>query len=109
MIRSRLIIVALWIAGLLGSGAVILGTRFSTDMSAFLPRSPSAAQQVLVDQLRSGVVSRLILVAIEGADPDTLTAVSKAMAGELRGAPGIGIVNNGDTAALDRDRDLLWR
>ncbi len=109
MIRSRLIIVALWIALLLGSGAIILTTHFSTDMSAFLPRSPSPAQQVLVDQLRSGVVSRLILVAIEGADPDTLAALSKAMARELRDAPGIGIVNNGDTAALDRDRDLLWQ
>ena len=49
-------------------------------MSAFLPRSPNAAQQILVDQLREGVVSRLILLAIEGAEPDTLAALSKAMA-----------------------------
>jgi predicted exporter len=31
------------------------------------------------------------------------------MARELRTANGIGIVNNGETDALSRDRDLLWR
>ncbi len=109
MMAGRLTIVALWGACLLVCGAVIAGTRFSTDMSAFLPRKPSSAQQILVDQLREGVVSRLILLAIEGAGPDTLAALSKAMAAGLRGAPGIGIVNNGDAAAFGPDRDLLWR
>ena len=106
---TRLIIVAVWLAGLLASTAVILTTRFSTDMSAFLPRSPNPAQQVLVDQLREGVVSRLILLAIEGADPDILAALSKAMARDLREAKGFGVVNNGETAAFARDRDVLWR
>ena len=40
MIGRRGIIV-LWIIGLALSGAIIVNTRFSTDMSAFLPRSPS--------------------------------------------------------------------
>jgi predicted exporter len=109
MIAARLIALALWIAGLLVSGAIILHTTFSTDMSAFLPRSPNPAQQVLVDQLREGVVSRLILLAIEDADADTLASLSKALAHELRGAEGIGIVNNGESVGLDRDRDVLWR
>ena len=49
--------------------AIIVNTRFSTDMSAFLPRSPNPAQQILVDQLREGVVSRLILLAIRAPIP----------------------------------------
>ena len=106
---ARLTIIALWIAGMIASGAVISSTRFSTDMSAFLPRSPNAAQQILVDQLREGVVSRLILLAVEDADPDTLAALSKAMARDLRAGTGFGIVNNGEAAAFARDRDLLWR
>jgi predicted exporter len=109
MMTARLTIITLWIAGLLASGAVIMGTRFSTDMSAFLPRSPNPAQQILVDQLREGVVSRLILLAVEGAEPDTLAAVSKAMARDLRASASFGIVNNGEADALARDRDVLWR
>src|ERR1700676_5443890 len=104
MNSRRLVIIALWIAGLLVGGAIIANTRFSTDMSAFLPRSPNPAQQILVDQLRESVVSRLILVAVEGADPDTLAALSKAMAKDLRTTAGFGIVNNGETAAFERDR-----
>jgi predicted exporter len=112
MTAARGIIVSLWILGLLASGAVIANTRFSTDMSAFLPRSPNPAQQILVDQLREGVVSRLILLAIEGAAPDTLAALSKALAHDLRSGdvPDMfGAVNNGETAAFAHDRDVLWR
>ena len=109
MIPAGLRIIAIWLALLLASGAVIMHGRFSTDMSAFLPRSPSSAQQILVDQLREGVVSRLILLAIEGADPDTLAALSKAVAGDLRAAREFGLVNNGEPDALARDREVLWR
>ena len=109
MTAARLGIVTLWIACLLAGGVVILETKFSTDMSAFLPRSPNPAQQILVDQLRDGAVSRLILLGIEGAEPDTMAAISKTMARDLRDSPGIGVVNNGEVAALDRDRDVLWR
>src|ERR1700733_13254383 len=109
MIFGRPAIVAIWLAGLLPSGAMIMHSRFSTDMSAFLPRSPNPAQQVLVDQLREGVVSRLILLAITGADPDTLAALSKAIARDLRAEPGFGIVNNGEADTFARDRDVLWQ
>jgi predicted exporter len=106
---GRLVIVVIWLVGLLAGCAVIARTDFSSGMSAFLPNSPSPAQRILVDQLREGVVSRLILLAIEGAPSDTLAALSKAMAKELRADPAFGVVSNGDEAALSRDRDLLWR
>jgi predicted exporter len=109
MLSGRRAIIAIWVVGLLACCAIIARTSFSTDMSAFLPRSPSAAQRILVDQLRQGVVSRLILLAIEGAPTDTLTALSKAVANDLRQDPAFAIVANGDAAAFDRDRDLLWR
>jgi predicted exporter len=107
--RHKLTIVAVWLLCLGIGCATIARTPFSTDMSAFLPRSPQPAQQILVDQLREGVVSRLILLAIEGAQPETLAALSKAMASGLRADPAFGIVNNGDDSAFVRDRDLLWR
>jgi predicted exporter len=105
----RRTIVALWVLGLVLGCAAIVRTPFSTDMSAFLPRSPQPAQQILVDQLREGVVSRLILLGIEGAPPETLAALSKTVASGLRADPAFGIVSNGDDAAFARDRDLLWR
>ncbi len=77
MMPGRRVIIAVWLMLLLAGCIVITRTEFSSDMSAFLPRSPSPAQQVLVDQLHEGVVSRLILLAIEGAPPDTLAALSK--------------------------------
>ncbi|MGA3001323.1 MAG: MMPL family transporter [Acetobacteraceae bacterium] len=109
MIPGRLRIIAVWLVGLLVCAAIIVNTRFSTDMSAFLPRSPNPAQQILVDQLRAGVVSRQLLLAIAGGDPNTLAALSKAVAHDLRAAPGIGIVNNGEADNFARDRDVLWR
>jgi predicted exporter len=109
MIPGRRAIIALWLVGLLVGCGIIARTTFSTDMSAFLPRSPSPAQQILVDQLRQGVVSRLILLAIEGAPTEALAALSQAMANDLRADPAFGIVSNGDAAAFARDRDLLWR
>lgn len=107
MTKSRVAVV-IWLLGLLVAAAVISRTRFSPDMTAFLPRSPLPAQRVLVDQLREGVVSRLVLLAIEGAPPDTLTALSKALAGELRHDAAFGLVSNGDAADYVKDRDLLW-
>lgn len=109
MIAGRLTIITIWLAAVLAGVVVIGKTPVSTDMSAFLPRSPNAAQQILVDQLREGVVSRMILLAIEAAPPDALAALSKAVARALRADPGFGIVNNGEAAGIDRDRDVLWR
>src|SRR5437879_13305202 len=62
--------VAIWLTGLLVCLTVIVRTEFNADLSAFLPRSPSPTQQVLVEQLRDGLVSRLILIGIEGAPQD---------------------------------------
>jgi predicted exporter len=109
MMAGRRVIIAVWLAALLVCCLVITRTNFSTDMSAFLPRSPRPAQQILVDQLHEGVVSRLILLAIEGAPPDTLAALSKSLAAALRSDSAFAIVSNGDEAAFARDRDLLWR
>ena len=78
-------------------------------MSAFLPRSPSPAQQVLVEQLREGVVSRLILIGLEGGPPATLASTSKRLAAQLRKEPDFTSVNNGEPVGAEKDREFLWR
>lgn len=109
MTRGRSVAYLLWFAVLTVSIAIVSRTPFSTDMSAFLPRSPSAAQQVLVDQLREGIASRLILVAIEGAPEEVLARLSQRTARELRGEGAFGFVANGEEASLAKDRRVLWR
>src|SRR6185436_4567371 len=98
-----------WLAFVLACAVVISRTEFSTDLSAFLPRSPSPAQQLLVDQLRDGVVSRLILIGIEGGTPEALAVTSKRLAAQLRGQESFVSVNNGEDGSSAKDRDWIWR
>src|SRR3970282_2231577 len=98
-----------WIAFVLACIAVISRTTFTADISAFLPRSPTPEQQVLVEQLREGVVSRLMLIGIEGAAPEALALASKQLAAELRKHESFVSVDNGDDTSAGKDRDFLWR
>jgi len=100
--------IALWLAFLLACGVIISRSAFTTDLSAFLPRSPTPAQQLLIDQIRDGLASRLILVGIEGADAPTRAALSKHIAGRLRAAPEFVSVNNGEPVSAERDRAFLF-
>jgi predicted exporter len=88
---------------------VIARTELRTDMTAFLPRAPSAGQRALVDQLRNGIVSRLILLGIEGAPPHALAALSRTLARRLRGRPAFIAVHNGEEVASAAERDWVWR
>ncbi len=102
-------LIGAWIAFVLACVAVISQTEFSTDLSAFLPRSPTPAQQLLVEQLREGVVSRQILIGIEGGTPDALAEISRRMAAKLRHDESFVAVNNGENVGVEKDRDYLWR
>ena len=98
----------LWLVFLIGCGAIISRTHFTTDLSAFLPRTPTPEQQLLMDQLRDGLASRLILVGIEGADAPTRARLSRQMAGRLRAEPAFVSVNNGEDVNNERDRAFLF-
>ncbi|HEV2551685.1 MAG TPA: MMPL family transporter [Stellaceae bacterium] len=99
---------AVWLLGLALCAIVVARTGLSTDMAAFLPRAPSAAQQVLVDQVRSGVASRLLLLGIEGAPPETLVMLSRDVGERLRPLDAFLSVNNGADEGLAGERDFFW-
>jgi predicted exporter len=105
---ARRIAIVVWIAVVVASALIVARLHVSTDMSAFLPRSASPAQRILVDQFRDGVVSHVVLVAIEGVSADESTAISKQLAGRLRGNFDFVAVENGEASGFDRDRDFLW-
>jgi predicted exporter len=102
-------IIAAWLAGILACAALISQTRFTNDLSAFLPRAPTPEQRVLVEQLREGVVSRLVLIGIEGRASAELAAISKRLAAALRADAGFASADNGEPLAFSRDREFLWR
>lgn len=105
--------VALWLAFVLACAAIAARTTFTADLSAFLPRAPTAEQQLLVDQLRDGLVSRLLLIGIEGGagqdqDGARRAALSKALAGKLRGDSRFAAIDNGEPVNRERDQRYLF-
>ncbi len=100
--------IALWLVFILVCGIIISRTQFTTDLSAFLPRSPTPEQQLLLEQIRDGLASRLILVGIEGADASTRARLSKHIAQRLRADPDFVSVNNGEPVNAERDRAFLF-
>ncbi|MGZ5249852.1 MAG: MMPL family transporter [Caldimonas sp.] len=99
-VRSRggAIAVAAWLLGLALAAWVAWHTRYVADLSAFLPSAPTPEQAVLLDQLKTGTASRLVLVGIEGGDAAARAAASQQLAAALRGGGLFASVDNGDTS-----------
>lgn len=109
MMSRRVIIVALWLCGAALSALIVARASYITDLSAFLPAHPTDTQRLLVDQLRDGPASRMILVAIEGGDMKARAATSRAMATTLRLRGEFLSINNGEAVTAERDRALLFK
>lgn len=108
MTRSGVVGTLVWVVLAAVAAFVVARARYTTDLSAFLPESPTATQRLLVDQLRDGLASRLIIVAIEGTDSQVRARISMAMARQLRADPQFVAISNGESAGTDRDRALLF-
>lgn len=100
--------VAIWLALLCASGAWLARhLSITTDLGAFLPPAATRTQEVLVDQLRSGVASRLLLVGIDGADEAALADASRALAQRLDASGAFSIVANGEPERFAPERERL--
>ncbi len=109
---------ALWLVFVLTCAVVIARTEFRADFSAFLPNRPTPAQQVLVEQLKSGAGASLLLVGIESsaegvpsaAETARLARLSAQFAARLRENDAIKSVQNGEPQADTGDAvdDLLF-
>jgi predicted exporter len=98
--RRGWIAVVSWLVALAAGAVVIAHTRFSADLSAFLPAAPDARQRALVEQLKSGVAARTLLIGIRGGDATQRAAASRALAERLRADPAFEQVLNGDFTAF---------
>jgi predicted exporter len=107
MARARVLII--WLGCVVFAAIIVARARYIADLSAFLPANPTAAQQLLVDQLRDGPASRLILIAIEQGDAASRARVSLGLVEQLRKDPEFSSVNNGEAVAGQRDREFLFQ
>jgi predicted exporter len=99
----------IWALLVVVAAGLVARATYIADLSAFLPESPTATQQLLIEQLRSGPASRLILLAIEGGDAARRAEASTELARRLRSDPVILAAHNGDAASLERDQEFLFR
>lgn len=93
---ARTALALLWLIVLIGA-AFFVSQRLelSGDLRKFMPSAQTPAQKLLLDELGEGPGSRLLLMAISGADAETLAAQSQAVADALAGDPRFVFVANG--------------
>lgn len=84
---ALLVIVSLWVAPKL---------ELSGDLRRFMPAARTPAEKLLIDELGEGPGSRLLLVALSGADASTLAAQSRALRERLAAHPAFVSASNGD-------------
>lgn len=99
----------LWLLTMLVGAVIVWNSRFSADMSFFLPAQPTAEQQVLVDQLKEGAVSRLLMIGIAGGDAEQRADLSRDLRRRLATGPDFLSIQNGEAGSQDADRDFLLR
>ncbi|RNF83839.1 MMPL family transporter [Montanilutibacter psychrotolerans] len=98
----RIALALAWL-GLLVAAGLWLGSRLqlSGDLRKFMPAAQTPAQKLLIDELGEGPGSRLLLIALSGADAQTLAAQSTAMAATLAVEDRFQFVANGMDGGLD--------
>jgi predicted exporter len=106
--QSAKLAIIVWLIFLLFCGLIVSRTQLTTDLSAFLPKTPTPEQQLLMDQIQDGLASRLILVGIEGEDAATRAQLSKLTAKRLRSDPKFITVNNGEPIYTENDQAFLF-
>lgn len=99
--RMRIALALLWLVLLLVAGWWIGGQlQLTGDLRKFMPAPQTPEQKLLIDELGEGPGSRLLLVALSGADASTLARQSQALRAALSKDEKFPLVANGD-AGLD--------
>lgn len=103
------LVVTVWLIVMALAGWLAARAPLATDLTAFLPKSATRAQQILMDQMKDGVTSRLMLIAIDGADAEALARLSADLAQRLRATGLFNYVTNGEASLSQAERELLLR
>jgi predicted exporter len=96
--------VVVWIVALAALAFfAVRSLSISTDLRSFMPPPQTADQKLLMDQIGEGPGTRLLLLSIDGAPPETLVALSNGFTEALRRDAHFEQVLNGafDVGSLD--------
>ena len=77
------------------------------DLRLFLPAPATRSEQLLLDEVGQGPASRVLLLALSGAEPAVLAAHSSALTAALRADPQFRVVTNGESLDQAITDDLL--
>lgn len=92
-------VTALWVLLSLASLTILVfRLQLTFDLSAFFPSETSLTQEILLEQLRSGPGSRLIVIGLTGDSPAQLAEISDQMKESLATEPAFLNVLNGEYA-----------
>lgn len=106
--RERLPVFVWLVLMAAGAWIALFRTPISTDLTHFLPKKAGIAEQILVEQLRHGVASRLLLMALEGDKESDLAEVSRRLAERLRENRAFVRIDNGTQGFSAADREFLF-
>ena len=95
----------------LGFATWFVATRaqVENELSRLLPEGATPTERLLLTELQTGATGRLILMALEGRDPDLLAAASKQLAAWMRGSGAFQYVGNGEQAWTKEERERLFQ
>ena len=104
---SRTALLIGWIAVIALLGWYIQSSlTVSGDLRLFMPSPKTHIEKLLLEEIGESPASRLLLMSLEGAEPEALAESSQSLATALRGDPAFGLVANGATS-LDAIPDSL--
>jgi|OpeIllAssembly_1097287.scaffolds.fasta_scaffold10099_3 predicted exporter len=105
------LLLAAWIAAVAALGWFVeRNLVVGTDLRLFMPSPRTAQERLVLEEIGEGPASRMLLLAISGADPQAAAETSSALVAALRGSGEFRWVANGagDLDAIP-DRLLVYR
>lgn len=87
---------------------MIFRMRVETDISFFLPRSSSPQEQFLINQLRQGPGSKLLIISLQGGNSKALAQVSNSLTQKLKNDRAFVKVINSEDAITPQMEKFLF-
>ena len=108
--RRQWLLMGVWAVLLaLGSLVVTRTLTVDSDLRLFLPAATSAEERILLDELKEGPGTRVLLVALSGVSQDQLPSLSERVANRLRENAAFSRVENGTLQSDPALQDLMLR
>ncbi|HEY5755025.1 MAG TPA: MMPL family transporter, partial [Steroidobacter sp.] len=106
--RSALLLLFVWLVLLAGlTWFVQRQLQIGTDLRLFLPSPATPEQKLLLEEIGEGPASRVMVISLEGAEPEQLADASRTLVENLQSSPQFRLITNGDMSLDSVPDDLL--